>query len=90
MIKELANLQQIDYDKYAEAEKWMKSAKVMLDNFDKNKSNPNYIAFDLMIGANNNQQDNTLTDDLMLLDDGNKNNDIIDYGAVIAENISKN
>ena len=87
--KELKNLQQVDYRKFEEAENWMKNAKVKLDNFQNNQNNPNYIAFDMMIGADSNQQENNMNDDFLLVDEGGKNNDIIDQGEIIAGNIGK-
>lgn len=87
--KELKNLQQVDYRKFEEAENWMKNAKVKLDNFQNNQNNPNYIAFDMMIGADSNQQENNMNDDFLLVDEGGKNNDIIDQGEMIAGNIGK-
>lgn len=53
--KELKVLQAVDYRKFDEAEAWMKNAKVKLDNFQNNQNNPHYIAFDMLIGADNNQ-----------------------------------
>lgn len=88
--KELKNLQSVDYRKFEEAEGWLKNAKVKLDNFQNNQNNPNYIAFEMMIGADNNQQDNAMNnDDFLLVEDGNKNSDIIDSGEMIAGNIGK-
>jgi hypothetical protein len=46
--KELKNLQSIDYKMFDEAEKWLKNAKIKLDNFHNNNNNPNYIAFDML------------------------------------------
>jgi len=43
----------------------------------------------MMIGAENNQNESQLNDDFLLVDEGGKNNDIIDYGEVIAGNIGK-
>ena len=51
--KELKNLQSIDYKMFDEAEKWLKNAKVKLDNFHNNNNNPNYIAFDMLQNAKN-------------------------------------
>ena len=53
--KELKGLQAIDYKKFEEAERWLKTAKVKLDNFQANNNNPNYIAFDMLEGAKQNQ-----------------------------------
>ena len=36
---------------FAEADKWMKNAKLKLDNFEANKGNPHYIAFDMLANA---------------------------------------
>jgi hypothetical protein len=49
--KELKSLQAIDYKKFEEAERWLKNAKVKLDNFEQNNNNSNYIAFDMLEGA---------------------------------------
>ena len=66
----------------------MKNAKIKLDNFQNNKNNPNYIAFDMMIGADGGKQDNNLNDDnFLLVDDSAKNTDIIDHGEAIAGQI---
>ena len=48
---ELMNLKKIDYRMYADADKWMKNAKLKLDNFEANKTNPHYIAFDMLANA---------------------------------------
>jgi hypothetical protein len=45
------NLKKIDYRMYADADKWMKNAKLKLDNFEANKTNPHYIAFDMLANA---------------------------------------
>lgn len=79
----------MDYKKFEEAEKWMKNAKIKLDNFQANQNNPNYIAFEMMIGADNDQPENSMNEDFLLVDEGGKNNDIIDYGEVIAGQIGK-
>lgn len=67
----------------------MKNAKVKLDNFQNNQNNNNYIAFDMMIGADNNQNESNMNEDFLLVDESGKNNDIIDYGEIIAGNIGK-
>ena len=43
----------------------------------------------MMVGADNNQQDNNMNDDFLLVDESGKHNDIIDHGEVIAGNIGK-
>ena len=43
----------------------------------------------MMIGADSNQQENNMNDDFLLVDEGGKNNDIIDQGEIIAGNIGK-
>lgn len=43
----------------------------------------------MMIGADSNQQENNMNDDFLLVDEGGKNNDIIDQGEMIAGNIGK-
>ena len=48
---ELKSLKSIDYKTFDDAEKWLKNAKVKLDNFQKNNQNPNYIAFDMLQNA---------------------------------------
>jgi len=36
---------------FNDADKWLKNAKVKLDNFQANNNNPNYIAFDMLANA---------------------------------------
>ena len=48
---ELRNLKNVDYKPFSEAERWLKNAKVRLDNFQANNDNPNYIAFDMLTKA---------------------------------------
>ena len=68
----------------------MKTAKVKLDNFHNNKGNPNYIAFDMMIGASNPDNDMSLDGDSLLVDNSiSKNNDIIDNGEAIVANLGQ-
>jgi hypothetical protein len=43
----------------------------------------------MMIGADTNQQENNMNDDFLLVDEGGKNNDIIDNGELIARHIGK-
>lgn len=88
--KELKGLQAIDYKKFEEAERWLKTAKVKLDNFQANNNNPNYIAFDMLEGAKQNQQDDGMNnEDFLLVEDGNRNIDIITHGERIADTIGK-
>ena len=55
---------------FDEAEKWLKNAKVKLDNFHNNNNNPNYIAFDMLQNAKNQNNDdfNDGGDDLLIND----------------------
>jgi len=43
----------------------------------------------MMIGADNNQNESNMNEDFLLVDESGKNNDIIDYGEIIAGNIGK-
>jgi len=45
---ELKNLKSIDYKTFNDADKWLAHSKVKLDNFNENKHNPYYIAFDML------------------------------------------
>ena len=51
MEGELKNLKSVDYSTFNEGEKWLKNAKVKLDNFQANNNNENYIAFDMLENA---------------------------------------
>ena len=48
---ELKNLRNVDYNMFNDADKWLKMAKVKLDNFQANNHNSNYIAFDMLANA---------------------------------------
>lgn len=77
---------------FDEAEKWLKNAKVKLDNFHNNNNNPNYIAFDMLQNAKNQNNDdfNDGGDDLLINDpSGPKNQDIIAHGEKIADKLGK-
>lgn len=72
-------MKSIDYSKFQEAEKWLKKVKVKLDNFHANQNNPNYIAFDMLLGAKQQNDDNDMGDSL-LTDNETQNMDIIVQG----------
>ena len=90
--RELKNLQAVDYKMFGEAERWLKNAKVKLENFEANKNNQYYIAFDMLENAKTTTDDH-LNDhfDDNLLEDSNlvKNADIITHGEKIADQLSK-
>lgn len=94
---ELKNLKGIDYKMFDDADKWLKNAKVKLDNFQANNDNPHYIAFDMLTNAKNQQSEDFMSsdalDDNLLNDDlggaGGKNVDIIAHGEKIAELLGK-
>jgi len=48
---ELKKLKSIDYKIFNDADKWLKNAKIKLDNFEANNDNPNYIAFEMLTNA---------------------------------------
>ena len=85
---ELKNLKSLDYSKFNEAERWLKSAKVKLDNFQANNNNPNYIAFDMLANAKSTEFNDGGEDDL-LADEDSKNMDIIVHGEKIADVLGK-
>lgn len=88
--KELKALQSVDYKLFNDAEKWMKNAKVKLDNFEQNANVPNFIAFDMLPGAKNaNPEEEADCDDLLMNEPGEKNNDIIVYGETISDSLCK-
>lgn len=69
---ELKNLKSIDYKQFHDADKWLKNAKVKLDNFKENNDNPNYIAFDMLENAKTAPNDDFMNSDNLednLLDD---------------------
>ena len=72
---------------FGEAERWLKNAKVKLENFEANKNNQYYIAFDMLENAKTTTDDH-LNDhfDDNLLEDSHlvKNADIITHGEKIA------
>ena len=92
---ELKTLKNIDYKMFNDAEKWLKNAKVKLDNFEANNNNNNYIAFDMLANAKTNEAEDFLKDHLeenLLDDEGGQTNrcqDIIAHGEKIAEQLEK-
>lgn len=92
---ELKSLKNIDYKMFNDAEKWLKNAKVKLDNFEANNNNNNYIAFDMLANAKTNEAHDFLQDHMeenLLDDEGGHTNrcqDIIAHGEKIAEQLEK-
>ena len=83
---ELKNLRNVDYSMFNEADKWLKMAKVKLDNFQANNDNPNYIAFDMLANAKQTHDEfNDADEDNLLVNDEHKNTDIIVHGEKIAD-----
>ena len=78
---------------FNEGEKWLKNAKVKLDNFQANNNNPNYIAFDMLENAkqSSNIEDPLGGEDNLLdeVDNNGKQIDIISYGEKIADILGK-
>ena len=79
---ELTNLKNIDYRVYADADKWMSNAKNKLDNFNNNKGNPHFIAFDMLANAKDDFMKSENAEDDLLADDQltNRAKDVINYG----------
>ena len=67
---------------FADADKWMKNAKLKLDNFEANKGNPHYIAFDMLANAKDDFMKQESNEDDLLMDDNltNRAKDVINYG----------
>ena len=92
---ELKNLKSIDYKTFNDADKWLAHSKVKLDNFNENKHNPYYIAFDMLENVKTTQTDDFMNADSVeenLLDDdavNPKNQDVITQGERIAESLGK-
>ena len=94
---ELKNLKSLDYKMFSDADKWLKNAKIKLDNFQANNDNPNYIAFDMLENAKTQGNDDFMNTDNLeenLLDDeavnqGGNRMDIISHGERIAEGLGK-
>ena len=88
---ELRNLKNVDYKTFSEAERWLKNAKVRLDNFQANNDNPNYIAFDMLTNAKQAPNDDFMNaaEDNLLDDNDNKPVDIIAQGERIADVLGK-
>jgi hypothetical protein len=80
---------------FQDADKWLKNAKVKLDNFQANNDNPNYIAFDMLENAKTPASEDFMNNDNLeenLLDDEThreKSSDIISNGEKIAELLGK-
>jgi hypothetical protein len=91
---ELKNLRSVDYRTFNDAEKWLKNAKVKLDNFQANNDNPNYIAFDMLANVKSSNPDEFNMggegeDNLLCDDENHKNQDIMIHGEAIAEVLGK-
>ena len=88
---ELKNLKSVDYSTFNEGEKWLKNAKVKLDNFQANNNNENYIAFDMLENAKQTVDDPLGGEDNLLdeVDQTGKQVDIISYGEKIADILGK-
>jgi hypothetical protein len=92
---ELKSLKSIDYKMFTDAEKWLKNAKVKLDNFEANNNNNNYIAFDMLANAKTSEAHDFLQDPMeenLLDDEGghtHRSQDIIAHGEKIAEQLEK-
>jgi hypothetical protein len=95
MENELKNLKSLDYKMFADADKWLKNAKIKLDNFQANIDNPNYIAFDMLENAKSTANDDFMNNDNLeenLLDDDthrSQSADIINVGEKIATSLDK-
>lgn len=87
----LKDLKSLDYKTFNEADKWLKNAKVKLDNFQANNDNPHYIAFDMLTNAKTEEPDafNQTEDNLLMDDNEHKNTDIMVHGERIAEVLGK-
>lgn len=88
---ELRNLKNVDYKTFAEAERWLKNAKIRLDNFQANNDNPHYIAFDMLTNAKQAPNDDFMNaaEDNLLDDNDGKPVDIITQGERIADVLGK-
>ena len=90
MENEIKNLKSVDYTTFNDAEKWLKNAKVKLDNFQANNDNPHFIAFDMLANAKQSQTDEFMGgEDNLLMDEESKNIDIIVHGEKIADILGK-
>jgi len=90
---ELKTLKGVDYRMFDEADKWLKNAKVKLDNFHANSDNAQYIAFDMLENAKQTggAQDMMGGEDNLLdeVDQSGKQMDIITHGEKIADILGK-
>ena len=80
-------MQSIDYKMFTDAEKWMKNVKVKLDNFKANANVPNFIAFDMLAGAKSNSPEDEADGDDLLINENDKNTDVIEYGEKISDKL---
>jgi len=65
----------------------MTNAKLKIDNFEANKANPHYIAFDMLANAKEDFMKSEEKEDDLLADEGltNRAKDVINYGEQIAD-----
>lgn len=54
---------------FTDADKWMKNAKLKLDNFEANNENPHYIAFDMLANAKDEFMKMDVNEDDLLADE---------------------
>lgn len=88
--KELKSLKAIDYRMFGEADRWLKNAGAMIENFNSNANVPNFIAFNMLAGAKAAMPEEEADgEDLLLnaVDDISKN-DVVTHGEVIADKLS--
>jgi hypothetical protein len=87
--KELKSLKAIDYRMFTEADKWLKNATAMLDNFNSNANVPNFIAFNMLAGAKIAQEEEADGEDLLLnAPDDSSKSDVVTHGEHIADKLS--
>ena len=87
--KELKSLKAIDYRMFAEAERWLKNAESMLENFNSNAGKPGFIAFNMLAGAKNSASDE-IGEDLLLNNEAadNVRSDVVTHGEYIWDKLS--
>lgn len=54
---------------YADADKWMKNARLKLDNYEANNANPHFIAFDMLANAKEDFMKSDANEDDLLADE---------------------
>ena len=87
--KELKSLKALDYRMFSEADRWLKNANAMLENFNSNANTPNYIAFNMLAGVKQAQEEEGDGEDLLLnAADDNSKSDIVTHGESIADKLS--